>query len=409
MIMPPSNPLSLLLVADSVDTCERLASALPSAPAFYRIDRITSHQLMQRGPLQAVPLALVDANLHALRQAQAVRHLNSLGITVVALVDPRDVQNLQEVVLEGASALVAVPFVDKQLWETVGTALKRAAPSAGADGSHNGRVRGGAQGTIVAMYGPKGGSGTSVLAANLAVSLQSRAEKGVVLLEVGEGMGNQAVLLNVRNERTLGDLVAHFVPGDTDLLHSVLSQHTSGLRVLLSPSTPGPHISPDLLDEVIDLLRSMFDYVVIDCHASARTAALGIIRRAHVTLCVIVPEMTSLYHGRQFIEAIEAAMPEVRINVVLNRATMPSAVPSDAIRRHLKMQIAGEIPDEPEVVSASVNRGVPFVIGQTRSAATRGVLKLAKELAPDSQASASKPMQQVAGMFGRLSPRARAV
>src|SRR5512133_6018 len=99
---PVTTPISLLLVADSAETCERIASALLSAPAFYRIERVTSAELMRNGAPAGIHLALADQSLWACRQAQAVEKLNAGGLAVVALVDSYDVQALQEVVLAGA-------------------------------------------------------------------------------------------------------------------------------------------------------------------------------------------------------------------------------------------------------------------------------------------------------------------
>jgi len=54
---PVAQPIPLLLVADSAETCERIASALLSAPAFYRIERMTSPDLNQKGPPSDIRLA----------------------------------------------------------------------------------------------------------------------------------------------------------------------------------------------------------------------------------------------------------------------------------------------------------------------------------------------------------------
>jgi pilus assembly protein CpaE len=408
---PVAAPISLMLVADSSETCERIASALLSAPAFYRIERVTSDDLVGNNLPSQTPLALVDGNLRAIRQAQAVRQLNATGLAVVALVDSRDVQTLQEVVLAGAAALVATPFVDTQLWETVATALTAGSkPMVGESGRGSKRVRSlPSQGTVVALYGPKGGSGTSVLAANLAITLQGMDGRGVALMEVGEGVGSQDVLLNLRSERTLGDLLARFDPGDTDLLNEVLAKHTSGLRVLLAPASPGLRVPPDLLEQVIEALQEMYDYVVIDLHTAARASAMAILSRAQATLVIITPEITSLHHGRLFIETVEAAMPDVHLSIVLNRSTLASGVPGDAIRRHLKMQIACEIPDDPGVVTASVNRGVPFVAGQPRSGPGRAVVKLANDLtSAERQPAAAERAFQPSGRLSRLMARGRA-
>jgi pilus assembly protein CpaE len=402
---PATAPIPLLLVADSAETCERVASALLSAPAFYRIERVTSTDLAQGGPPTGVPLALVDYNLRSAKQAQVVQRLNAAGIAAVAFVDPRDVQALQEVVLAGAAALVATPFVDTQLWETVARALASGARPVPAAALPPTRAPGhGRQGIVVAVYAPKGGSGSSVLAANLAVSLQDRAAHGAVLVEMGEGAGSQAILLNLRPERTLGDLLARFDPSDSELLNGVLTTHSSGLRVLLAPPSQGVRVPADLLDEVIETLQRTFDFVIVDLHTSALSSTVTTLRKAHAALVVIVPEMTALHHGRLFVDMVASTMPDIHLNIILNRSTMAAGVPPDAIRRHLKMQIAAEVPDDGPLVSASVNRGVPLVISHSRSAVARAIQKLAQDLAP---AEGGDVAHRLAGLARTAGPLAR--
>jgi len=169
---PVAQPIPLLLVADSAETCERIASALLSAPAFYRIERMTSPDLNQKGPPSDIRLALVDQDLRSAKLAQVVQRLNSANIASVALVDARDGQTLQEVVLAGVAALVATPFVDAQLWETVGRVLAAGARPGFAGGPPAAKAPRGRDSLVVAVYTPKSGSGGSVLAANLAVTLQ---------------------------------------------------------------------------------------------------------------------------------------------------------------------------------------------------------------------------------------------
>ena len=403
--MAPTTSITLLLIADSTETCERIASALMSAPAFYRIERITSGELKQKALPTNIPLALVDQNLRTARQADVIRQLNAARIAVVALADAHDGLALQEAVLAGAAALVATPFVDSQLWDTVARALTSGArPAVGqpADQPAAGQPAAQHAGIVLSVYAPKSGSGASVIAANLAVILQSRASRGAVLMEIGDGAGSQALLLNLRSERTLGHLLARFDPEDPDLLKEVLTANSSGLQILLSPTSQSVRIPADMLEEIIDLLRKLFDFVVVDLHASSTPTILATIRKSNAALVVIVPEMTALSHGRQFVEMIEANLPNVALNMILNRSTLASGVPIEAIRKHLKLQIAGELPDDQLLVTTRVNRGVPFVISHPRSPIARAVQKMAQSLTEGESGSVAERLVNVARVLGPL-------
>jgi pilus assembly protein CpaE len=135
------------------------------------------------------------------------------------------------------------------------------------------------------------------------------------------------------------------------------------------------------------------------------------LRKANALFVIIVPEMTSLHTVKQFVETMTATLPEVGLNIVLNRATLPGGVPTEAIRRHLRLQIAVELPDEQELVTTSVNRGVPFVIGHPRSGLAKAINVLADELAPgrgEARDAGKSGLTKSMSPLGRLLNRGRA-
>jgi pilus assembly protein CpaE len=216
------------------------------------------------------------------------------------------------------------------------------------------------------------------------------------------------VMLNIRTDRTLSDLLARFDVGDTDLLNGVLAKQSSGLKVLLGPSAQGVRLPLDVLNDVLSCLQTMFDFVIVDLHSAVRNAVAPLFKIAHAALLVITPEMVALHQGRSFARMLESTLPDVQLNIVLNRSNLPSGVPVDAIRRHLKMQIAVEIPDDQSLVTASINRGVPLVSSHPRSVVARAIEKLGRDLAP-TESDASEPRAQAVGPLARLIPRNRPI
>jgi pilus assembly protein CpaE len=316
---------------------------------------------------------------------------------------------LQEVVLAGVTALVATPFGDAELWQAVDSALANGSRTLTQDASGADQPRGRGQAIVVAVHSPKGGTGVSVIAANLAVALQEQTARRVALLELAEGPGSMSILLNLPADRTLGDLLARFDAGDVELMDGVMARHASGLRVLLAPPTAGVRLGADVLQDITSCLRQMYDLLVIDLHTSARVLVPAIVAQAHVVMLVMIPEMPALHHARVFMQGLGSSHPEVRANLLLNRVNMPSGIPVDAIRRHLKVAIAAEVPDDPGLVAASVNRGVPFVSSHPRSGAARAVCKLAADLAAEAAAceAPGMPVSSILSPLQRLTGAGR--
>jgi pilus assembly protein CpaE len=86
-------------------------------------------------------------------------------------------------------------------------------------------------GQVLTVFSTKGGSGKSVLAASLAVTLAQRSDKPVCLVDADLQFGDIAVMLKLTPHHTIVDAVSVLDRMDAPLLDSLLVTHEpSGLR-----------------------------------------------------------------------------------------------------------------------------------------------------------------------------------
>ena len=96
----------------------------------------------------------------------------------------------------------------------------------------------GRQGRIVTVFSPKGGTGKTVTATNLAASFAKYEQKRTLLLDLDLQFGDAAIMLGLEPEKTIYDLVV--APGelDSEKLAGYITKHTSGLDILPAPLRP---------------------------------------------------------------------------------------------------------------------------------------------------------------------------
>src|SRR5439155_16963389 len=94
---------------------------------------------------------------------------------------------------------------------------------------------GGRHGKIVTVFSPKGGTGKTVTATNLAAALAKFEQRKTLLLDLDLQFGDAAIMLGIEPEKTIYDLVV--APGelDTEKLAGYTTKHVSGLDVLPAP------------------------------------------------------------------------------------------------------------------------------------------------------------------------------
>src|SRR5258708_9590832 len=94
------------------------------------------------------------------------------------------------------------------------------------------------QGRVVTIFSPKGGTGKTVVATNLAAAFVKKEGRRTLLLDLDLQFGDAAIGLGLEPEKTIYDLMV--APGelDSEKLAGYVTKHASGLDVLAAPLRP---------------------------------------------------------------------------------------------------------------------------------------------------------------------------
>jgi pilus assembly protein CpaE len=233
---------------------------------------------------------------------------------------------------------------------------------------------------VIVVYSPKGGIGTSAIAANLAVALQ-QLQGEVVLMDGDLQFGDISVNLNVRQTRVISDMI-HEGQLDVELLAEVVLAHESGLKVLLAPPQPqlADAVTPDMLTEVIKGLKKLFKVVVVDTSSQLTDATMNILERADYILLVTGPELPAIKSAKLFLElAGQLEIAASRLGVVVNRANLPGGVGVGQIAKVLKMERAFAVPYDSRLYMAAY-KGVAVSQQDPGAPSAQAIGQLAAEL-----------------------------
>ncbi|HEX9494976.1 MAG TPA: response regulator [Candidatus Limnocylindria bacterium] len=264
------------------------------------------------------------------------------------------------------------------------------------------------RGKIISFFSPKGGVGRTTIATNLAVALHQSTGKPVVLVDGSLPFGDIAVILNMSPKaKTIADLVGSFEQVDSEVLESVLVQHSTGIKVLLAPPTPeaaelitGPNIK-----KVLETLRENYAFVVVDTWPSFQEQVLTMLDVADVILTLMTLEITSLKNVRVFMEIAEKlGYDEQKVQLVANRNDSSGGIKASDVEASLARKIPHTIVSDGRALVLAVNRGVPFVISHRDSQVAKDIFTLAEKLSGAGEAAAaagSATPQKAAAKQGR--------
>ncbi len=301
--------------------------------------------------------------------------------TVVAIAEADDPARLQQLTLAGARGIVSRPLSRESVLRTLRRVheleLRRRPPVSSRIGQPH-EIVGPLQ--VLAVYSPRGGAGVSTLAANLAIALREEAFDEVLLVDGKLAFGHLPVMLNLRTANSLADLIPHPDTGDPDFVQQVMTRHSSGIDVLPSPADlqVAQGIRPDGLVGVLDILRSLYEFIIIDAGSALTENCIALLEAADRILLVCTPEMASLRDVTQFIQLSGVlGLPHNKGLIALNRAGMRGGVTADGVREVLQRDIFAEIPDDLAKALRALNRGVPLLQQSRRSPASKAIRRAA--------------------------------
>jgi pilus assembly protein CpaE len=255
-----------------------------------------------------------------------------------------------------------------------------------ADQQHNGtggRATSSPNGEVILIYSPKGGVGCTTVATNLAVALHNE-ETPVVIVDGNLQFGDVAVMLNERSRNSIVDLAPRADELDPDVIDNVLITHaSSGVKILTAPSRPeyAENVSGDQFGKIINYLRQLFSYVIVDSSSSLTDIVLSAIDSSTLVLLLVSQDIPSINNSRLFLDLADVlGFKRKNLVFVMNRYDKRIAITPEKVGENLHQEVMAVIPSDERTVVPSVNRGIPFVLnpkGRSNNV-TRAIFDLAE-------------------------------
>jgi pilus assembly protein CpaE len=239
------------------------------------------------------------------------------------------------------------------------------------------------RGKIVSVYSPKGGTGCTTIAVNLALALNNE-DTRVVIVDSNLQYGDVAVFFNEQGKNTIADLASMADELDPEIVEGVLLKHSAtGISIMASPSRPelADKITADQFLKILEFLRQMYAYVVVDTSPYLSDVTIAAIDVSDVIVLVTTQDIPAIKNARLFLDLLQnLRIDRGRIAFVMNRFDKRIAISAERVGENLKQDVAAVLPLDERVVIPAVNRGVPFMVDNKAQPIARGIFGLAESV-----------------------------
>jgi len=366
----------ILVVDDDIDTLKLVGLMLERQG--YEISVASNGHLgLSKAAADKPDLILLDVMMpdidgyevtRRLRSDPALAHIPIIMFTAKSMVDDK-VAGFEA----GVDDYLTKPTHPAELTADVKAVLARSAQTRAAPSD---------KANTIGILGSKGGVGTSTIALNIGISLQTRGQD-VILAELNPGRGSLGLNLGISNpgglthllSRSLKDIHLRSVEGE-------LISHKSGLRLLLASHLPKEAALAQAvpqMEALIGNLATMCNTLLVEFGSGPRSYLKPLLQHIDRLLLIVEPVHPGHVIARGLIEELAAAgMPRTKMAMALiTRERTSMQIPWRQVEAELGISLAGIVSPAPEQAHQSAQSGSPLVTLHPDSLAAEQLHKLA--------------------------------
>jgi pilus assembly protein CpaE len=367
--------------------------------AGYGIEAVT---LAKQGEPDVVVIAIEEPMIRALQTVEALADLLPHS-AIVGYSSLKDASAMRKAMLAGISDFIGAPVKEEELINSIYAVLAQ-------EERRRARISGEAEepvaaGSVITVFGAKGGIGKTTIATNLATAIVQKTNQSVVLVDLDTRFGDVGILMDIPVERSIADMAIPEEEITRELVQECLYQHNSGVYILPAPIRPTDwrNVHAGHIERIVSILTQTYDYVVLDTPGTFNDIVARSLELASMVVLVATVDMASLKDTLLAIDMLRSwNFPQDKIKLVINATNESSNVQPQEVKRMLGRDVFWSIPYDRNI-STATQLGMPVVVAKPQSRASESIVEMAYALTGVRQQKTQKAKEpQKGGLFNRI-------
>jgi len=326
-----------------------------------------------------IVVSLEDPFERALLTVQAMADLLPQS-PIIGYASSQSAGRMRKAMQAGVKDYLLTPLDEEELTQSIHSALSQ-------EERRKARIAGEmeepvASGTVITVFGAKGGIGKSTISTNLAASLVRNSHQSVVVVDLDTRFGDVAILMDIPAERSIANLAMPEEEITRELVQECIYMHKTGVALLPAPLRPTDwrNIHAGHIERVVTLLAQTYDYVILDTPGTFNDVVARSLELATMVLLVATVDMASLKDTLLAIDMLRSwNFPQEKLMLVINSTNEASIVEPQEVSRMLGREVFWTIPYDRNI-SAATQLGMPVVVTKPQSRASESIVSMAYAL-----------------------------
>ncbi len=220
-------------------------------------------------------------------------------------------------------------------------------------------------GSVLSFFGSQGGSGSTSISTNVAVSLSKLSRKKVLVVDLDTELGDVAGFFGVKENKYL---MQQPTPDRSylDPRHvsaSLINHEKSGVD-LLSLSDGNTHRHQPTIGEIKTLLNSLqhdYDYILLDTNNMFEDKTVAALDASHVVFLISKCNLPALRNTQKVLHVFDKlGYSKRKVRIVINRYSSTDEIRIKNFEKVLRFNVFWSVPNDFKSIIESIQAGEPL-------------------------------------------------
>ena len=243
-------------------------------------------------------------------------------------------------------------------------------------------------GIVIAVISGKGGVGKTTAVANIGLGVAMN-DKTCMVVDFDIGQRNLDMILGLEN-RVVYDMV-QVMDGEASVKQALIKNKVNPALHFLaaSQSKDKSVLESKKVQKLINELKELYDYVILDSPAGIESGFEHTIEFADAAIIVVNPEVSSIRDADRAIGILDSKSQRVKEGgevakyLIINRIVADMVQSGEMLRSEdildiLSIKLVGKVPEDSGVIDAS-NQGKPVILDKS-SIAGQAYIRISSRL-----------------------------
>ncbi len=216
---------------------------------------------------------------------------------------------------------------------------------------------------VITTFSNKGGIGKTAIATNLAVELANMTKERVALVDLNMQMGDVTTFLDLNPSFDTSYVINNLERIDEGFLLSTLEKYgNSSLYVLADPPDleQAEVITSDNITTLINVLRNVFSYIIIDTTASFDGKTITALDNSDLVLLISIINLPSVRNCQRCFDLFKRlGYTKDKIKIIINRYMENDEIKVEDVEDVLGHPVYFKIPNNYFTIINAINKGLP--------------------------------------------------